>query len=207
MRAGSVFLMLFVFLGCKDPAANVQSATVEEVEEEVAEPAQAEVIETITITPENSKLGFVGAKVTRAHDGGFGDFGGKLGLAEPIEGSQVEVTIQTASLFADEEKLTKHLKSPDFFDVEKYPTATFRSTSIKKTPGGFEMTGDLTLRETTKRITFPVTIDATANEVTATSEFSIDRKDFGIVYPGMPDDLIRDKVVIKLDMKLPRQTS
>ena len=101
--------------------------------------------------------------------------------------------------------LRKHLKSPDFFDVEKFPTATFKSTAIEKTDDGHTITGDLTLHGVTKRVSFPATVTVTDGQVTANSEFSINRNDFGIVYPGMPDDLIRDLVVIKLSRALPRQ--
>ena len=113
----------------------------------------------------------------------------------PSSRASIEITIQTESLYADEEKLTKHLKSPDFFDVEKFPTATFKSTAIEKTDDGHTITGDLTLHGVTKRVSFPATVTVTDGQVTANSEFSINRKDFGIVYPGMPDDLIRDLVV------------
>jgi polyisoprenoid-binding protein YceI len=160
----------------------------------------------LVIDPSNSKVQFVGAKVTRSHGGGFTDFAGKVELAEPTESSHVEITIQTASLYADEEKLAKHLKSPDFFDVDDFPTATFRSTEIKKRADDYQVTGDLTLHGVTKRVSFPATIQVSDGAVKASSEFSINRHDFGISYPGMKDDLIRDLVVIKLKVDLPRQS-
>ena len=191
--------------GCKDPGAEVTAATVETPAETKAAPATDSVAtRSLAINPSNSKIEFVGAKVTASHPGGFTDFAGKVDLADPIEQSRIGVTIQTASLFADKEKLTKHLKSPDFFDVEKFPTATFESTEIKKEGEGHVITGDLTLHGVTKRISFPATIAATDSEVSANAEFSINRKDFGIMYAGMPDDLIRDLVVIKLSLKLPK---
>ena len=128
---------------------------------------------------------------------------GQSGPLSPSR-SQIEVTIQTASLYADKEKLTKHLKSPDFFDV--FPTATFRSTEIKKDGDGHVMTGDLTLHGVTKRISFPVTLNATDADVTASAEFSINRQDYGINYDLTRASAIRDLVVIKLSLKLPRQS-
>jgi polyisoprenoid-binding protein YceI len=157
------------------------------------------------INPSNSKIEFVGAKVTASHPGGFTDFAAKVELGDPIEKSQIEITIKTASLYADKEKLTKHLKSPDFFDVGKFPTATFRSTEIKKDGDGHTISGDLTLHGVTKRISFPGTITVSEGQVGASAEFSINRHDYGISYPGMRDDLIRDLVVIKLSLELPRQ--
>jgi len=191
--------------GCKDPGAEVTAAKVEApaAEQPAAAPAAAATA-SLPINPSNSKVEFVGAKVTASHPGGFTDFAGKVDLVDPIEQSQIDVTIQTASLYADKEKLTKHLKSPDFFDVEKFPTATFKSTQIKKEGDGHVITGDLTLHGVTQQISFPATVAATDSEVSANAEFSINRKDFGIVYPGMPDDLIRDLVVIKLSLNLPK---
>ncbi|MBW2161890.1 MAG: YceI family protein [Deltaproteobacteria bacterium] len=71
---------------------------------------------------------------------------------------------------------------------------------------GHTIAGDLTLHGVTKRISFPATIEATGSEVSATAEFSINRQDYGISYPGMRDDLIRDLVVIKLSLKLPSRS-
>jgi polyisoprenoid-binding protein YceI len=212
MRAAVFFFAIgLVVSGCKDPGAEVTAATVESPAEPKAQPSSGDdpgskADGSLAITPSNSKIEFVGAKVTASHPGGFTDFGGKVELGEPLEKSQIEVTIQTASLYADKEKLTKHLKSPDFFDVAKFPTATFRSADIKKDGDKHTMSGDFTLHGVTKRISFPVTLNATDADVTASAEFSINRQDYGINYPGMRDDLIRDLVVIKLSLKLPRQS-
>ena len=197
-------------VGCEDPGAHVTSATVESPPQQQADStASAETTKALTslaINPSNSKVEFVGAKVTASHPGGFTDFAGTVDLGDPVEKSQIAITIQTASLYADKEKLTKHLKSPDFFDVGKFPTATFRSAEIVKSSDGYTVAGDLTLHGVTKRISFPAAIHATGAEVSVNAEFSINRHDFGISYPGMRDDLIRDLVVVKLSLKLPRQS-
>ena len=212
MRTKTLLLLIGLsIVGCKNPGAEVAPAKVEPASDTKtaaapsSEPDEA-TAGSLAINPSNSKIGFVGAKVTGSHVGGFTDFSGKVDVGDPIESSSIELTIQTASLFADKEKLTKHLKSPDFFDVGKFPTATFRSTKIKKDGAGHTISGDLTLHGVTKRISFPATISATDSEVSANAEFSINRQDFGIAYPGMPDDLIRDLVVIKLSLNLPRKS-
>lgn len=196
--------------GCEDPGAKVTSATVESPVQQEADRAAAvetgKSLASLSVSPSNSKVEFVGAKVTASHPGGFTDFAGTVDLGHPIEKSGISVTIQTASLYADKEKLTTHLKSPDFFDVAKFPTATFRSAEIAKTGVGYTVAGDLTLHGVTKRISFPASIQATDAEVNASAEFSINRHDYGISYPGMRDDLIRDLVVIKLSLKLPRKS-
>jgi polyisoprenoid-binding protein YceI len=109
-----------------------------------------------------------------------------------------------STVSVDVPKLTTHLKTPDFFDVDKYPRARFVSTSIG--PGGdngatHTVRGNLELHGVTKAITFPATIRVEGDEVDADAEFAIDRKDFGIIYPGAPDDLIRDQVLIKLTIR------
>lgn len=209
----TVFLMVtgLLVLGCKNPGAEVAPAKVEAAPGSKAEAAPSgkgdeTSASSLAINPSNSKIEFVGAKVTASHDGGFTDFSGKVDLGDPVEASAIELTIQTNSLFADKEKLTKHLKSPDFFDVTKFPTASFRSTEIKKDGEGHTISGDLTLHGVTKRISFPATVTVTGSQVNAKAEFSINRQDFGIAYAGMKDDLIRDLVVIKLSLELPRQS-
>jgi len=204
-----LFLISLVVAGCKDPGAEVTAAKVESSPGAKAEPTPlgepgGRVGASLAINPSNSKIEFVGAKVTASHPGGFTDFAGTVDLGDPVEKSQIQVTIQTASIYADKEKLTKHLKSPDFFDVAKFPTATFRSTRIDKEGAGHTITGDLTLHGVTQSISFPATLSVTDSQVSAKAEFSINRQDFGITYPGMPDDLIRDLVVIKLSLGLPR---
>ena len=66
------------------------------------------------------------------------------------------------------------------------------------------VTGNLELHGVKKSITFPATIQVTLDNAAVDAEFAIDRKDFGIVYAGKADDLIRDGVVIKLNLKVPR---
>jgi polyisoprenoid-binding protein YceI len=108
------------------------------------------------------------------------------------------------SVTTDTPDVTKHLQTPDFFDVAKYPQATFVSTEIK--PGGEKgathtVTGNLTLHGITKSITFPATIGVTPGAITVESTFSINRKNFGINYAGAADNLIRDEVLLTLHVR------
>lgn len=151
---------------------------------------------------EGTEVSFKGSKVTGSHDGGFRKVSGTVTVdGEDLSKAGVDVTIDMTSVYSDDEKLTQHLSSPDFFDVAKYPTATFKSTSITKADTGYTVAGDLTLHGVTKGISFPAEIALSGGELTAKAEFAINRKDFEIVYPGKPDDLIRDEVVIKFDLK------
>ena len=195
------------FAGCKDPAEGTQKAEVAEAANVEAEAPKAEQ-ETLPISSENSKITFVGSKVTGKHDGGFNDFKGTIQLnPEDFTTSRIQLEIDMNSVWTDNERLTGHLKTGDFFLVEEHPTATFTSTEIKE--GGAEgashtVTGNLTMRGVTKSVTFPANITVGPDQVTASSTFALPRKQFGVAYAGAPDDLIRDDVIITLDVKAPR---
>lgn len=206
MRKSIVITILsgLLFLSaCSDPAADKTKAVTGEASQ-VASPAAAAQGQKYTITPQNSKIEFVGSKVTGSHNGSFADFSGQIDYAGTPETSRVNITINTDSLTTDTPDLTKHLKTADFFDVAKFPQATFVSTSIK--PGGEKgashtVTGNLTLHGVTKAVTFPATISIAPDVATVDSTFSINRKDFGINFAGARDNLIRDDVVLTLRIR------
>lgn len=211
-----IFSISLFMSACEDPAANKTKAITSNASTPAANTAAANTAtarakgEQLAIDPENSKVSFVGSKVTGSHDGGFTKFNGSINLVNgKVEDSSVKVDIETASIFANVDQLTQHLKSADFFDVEKYPKATFTSTKLapnaEKEADNYTVTGDLELHGQKKTITFPATIKVAADTVEVNAEFSINRKDFGILYAGKADDLIRDDVVIKLDLKTPRK--
>ena len=158
-----------------------------------------------TFSNDGSQVAFVGAKITGKHDGSFGAFKGTASVPDgDLTKAQVKVEIDTASVTTDAEKLTGHLKSGDFFDVAKFPKATFTTTSIKA--GGDKgathtVTGNLDLHGVTKSITFPATIKVVGDGLEVDAEFAINRKDFQLVYPGKPDDLIKDDVLLKLKVR------
>jgi len=200
-------LLTLVAVACSDPAANKPKASVGNAAPESAAPKTGS--ETLTISPENSKVDFVAAKVTRSHNGAFKQFSGSIDLVNNSpEQSLVTIDIDAASVTTDDDQLTGHLKTADFFDVAKYPKATFVSTRIEpNTANGatHTITGNFDLHGVKKSISFPATIQLNPDSVSANAEFSINRKDFGINYPGKADDLIRDGVVIKLTIKVPRK--
>jgi polyisoprenoid-binding protein YceI len=195
-----------VFAACEDPAASSTAAEISAEPQQPAAPAP-EGAEHLTIDPARSSLAFTGAKVTASHDGRFDQFSGTVDLdPAAVTASRVEVTIQMSSMQIEPERLRGHLLTADFFDVERFPTATFTSTRIVEggEGGTHTVTGNLTLHGVTRAITFPANIEVSSGEVRARAEFSINRRDFAIVYPGMPDDLIRDGVVIRFDVRAPR---
>lgn len=212
-KVGFAILSFTLFLAaCEDPAANKARAVTSNASTTASSssvapsPAKGE---TLAVTPENSKVLFTGSKVTGKHEGGFNKFTGAIDLVNnKPEDSGVKIDIETSSVFTDAEGLTKHLQTGDFFEVEKHPKASFVSTKIvpdtAKGANAYTVTGDLELRGTRKAVTFPATILVSPSDVTVNTEFAINRKDFGIVYAGKADDLIRDDVAIKLDLKTSR---
>jgi len=207
MIARSLFLLSLcgLSLGCNnDPAKGKTQATVSSAAEPVAAAPTAGAV-TYFFSNDGSTVEFVGAKVSAKHDGSFKAFRGTVNLVggDPTK-SNVNAEIDIASLSIEPAKLAGHLKTPDFFDAEKFPKAKFTSTSIKA--GGengatHTVSGNLELHGVTKGITFPAKIKVEGDQVSVDAEFAINRKDFSIVYPGMPDDLIKDDVLIKLGIR------
>lgn len=190
------------------PTAGANPATSDKGAPPISD-AAAPAVGGLAIAPEGSKIEFIGSKVTGQHHGGFKSFSGAAGLT-PDQGSlaKLAVDVDMNSTWSDDEKLTGHLKAPDFFDVAKFPKATFVTTEIK--PGGEKgathtVTGNLTLHGVTKSISFPATVAVKDGGFELNSEFALNRKDFGIVYPGKTDDLIRDEVVLKIAVKAPKK--
>src|SRR5437762_548100 len=169
---GITILSGLMFLAaCSDPAADKSRAVTGEAAQVSSPTVQGQKYQ---ITPQNSKIEFVGSQVTGTHNGSFQNFSGQIDFACAPEKSRVNITIETDSLTADAADLTKHLKTADFFDVAKYPQATFVSTAIK--PGGdngatHTVTGNLTLHGVTKAITFPATITVTPDTANVDSSY------------------------------------
>jgi polyisoprenoid-binding protein YceI len=152
-----------------------------------------------------SPIEFIGTKPGGKHVGGFASITVALrpvpAKDEDFTRCKIDVVIDTDSLWSDTPKLTGHLKSPDFFDVKKYPTAKFVSKSIQAEKSGdstHKITGDLTLHGTTKAITIPAKVAVTPEGVNIDSQFTINRHDFGISYgKGKINDEIQIKAAIK----------
>lgn len=209
MRSGMLVTILSGLLfvtACADPAADKTKAVTGEAAQVSPATVQGQ---RYQITPQNSKIEFVGSKVTGSHNGSFQNFSGQIDYAGAPEKSQVNFTIEADSITTDTDDLTKHLKTADFFDVARYPQVTFVSTEIKT--GGDQgathtVTGNLTMHGVTKAVTFPATIAVTPDSATVDSNFSINRKDFGINYAGASDNLIRDEVVLTLRIRATKAT-
>ena len=138
-----------------------------------------------TLSPENSKVEFVGkheGDEPKPRLGGFAKFSGSLKVDDAKAVSGLEMEFDTTSLWTEiGDNLTNHLKNEDFLDVEKHPKAMFKSTAVKAGENGaVDVTGDFTLMGETKEISFPAKVEMTDSGVTLLSDFEIDRTMFGM---------------------------
>jgi len=205
----TIAVTTFSLMSCaENPADGVEKAVVTDksVKSGVAAAKQDNSIQKQTfVITETSKIEFVGSNVTKTQPGGFSNFVGKFEVAgdKLAAGGSHNVSIDMTSVFTNSDKLTQHLIGEDFFDAKKFPTARFElKEAISKGDDLYQLNGTLDLHGVAKKISFPASVKVAEGQKLAkiSAEFSINRKDFEIVYPGKPDDLIRDEVVIKLDL-------
>lgn len=146
--------------------------------------------EAFTVDAAHSGISFQIRHFFSEVPGRFTDFSGKIVWdAEKPEASTVDITVQAKSINTDNANRDGHLQSPDFFDVEKHPTLTFKSTSVKaKDEKTLTVVGDLTVKGVTKKTTIEVSrlgvMELGAGKAKAgfKTTFAIDRKDFGITW-------------------------
>jgi polyisoprenoid-binding protein YceI len=121
--------------------------------------------------------------------GHFGAVNGTVTIDEnDPSASTVEVSIPTATVDTRQEQRDAHLRSPDFFDTEKYPEMTFRSTRVERNGDAYKVTGDLTIRGVTREVTLDVTDEGRGKgmEGEARAAFravtKVDRREFGLTW-------------------------
>ena len=198
MKTTILALLVISLVSCDNKADKTADANVKEVIVKTADTATGK---KYVFAPE-SKIGFTGSKVTGSREGGFKSFTGHFTIKDgaPV-GNDHKVVIDMSSTFSDDERLTAHLKSQDFFDVKQFAQTTFDVTEHKKdSDTTYTISGNFKLHGVKKNISFPATVSQDGETVKIAATFDIKRKDFGIVYPGMANDLIRDEVVIRLDL-------
>lgn len=145
--------------------------------------------------------------------GTFNKVSGTVQLDEKdITKSQVDAVIDVASVDTRVEARDKDLRSPNFFDVEKYPTMEFKSTSIQKSGDGLKLVGNLTMHGVTKPVT--LSVDGPTAEVKdpwgnprrgLSASTTINRKDWGLVYNNTlqsGEAVIGDTVKIQIDVEM-----
>lgn len=177
----------------------------------LALPAAAQT-STWKIDPNHSGVQFVirHMGVSNIH-GTFGNVTGTINWDEKdATKSSVEAVIDATTVNTTVEARDKHLKSPDFFDVAKYPTLTFKSTSVKKVNGKLQLIGDLTLAGVTKSVTFDVEGPSTPRTTKGKtiSGFSasgtLKRSDFNFG-PKFAPPMLGDEIKFTIDLEIDKQ--
>lgn len=213
----ALLLTATFFTACTDAPDSDKAATSE------AKEVTANADEAWNVKTNDSKIEWIGTKVTGYHTGVVPIKDGELYVKDGgVTGGKFVMDVANLTISGPKEvdeasntKLLGHLKSGDFFDVEKHPEASFELTGVKPFEGSVKDTadprqdeineykvgnpthtisGNMTIKGVTKNIEFPARITVNGNNAEAVAKFNIDRKEWGIVYPGKPDDLIRDEV-------------
>ena len=217
-------LAMFLIAACTDAPESDKATTTEAQEVNTASGTSFKVDTTA------SKIEWVATKVTSYHTGTLNVKSGEVTVQDGkitggnfvLDMTSIVVSGPPGSDAKANAKLLGHLKSPDFFDVAAYPKATFTITSVASFSGTAKdsadprqesiskykitnpthtVSGNLTIKGVTKNITFPAQLTVSGSSADAIAKFNINRKDWDIVYPGKPDDLIRDEVHLGISLK------
>ena len=166
---------------------------------------------TYKIDKSHSEIEFQVRHLVTKVRGRFDDFEGTITFDENNPaGSSVEVTIQAASIDTNEKDRDTHLRSADFFDVEKFPTLNFKSKSVNGGGESYSVVGDLTIHGETREVTLPATFLGHAKDpwgnarVGFESELTINRKDFGLNWNAALEAggfLVGDEIKISLSVQ------
>ncbi|GAB4244604.1 MAG: YceI family protein [Ekhidna sp.] len=155
------------------------------------------------VNVDESTVEWVGKKVTGQHNGTIQLQGGRLEMDDNGNLTGGIFTIDMSSITCLDlsgeykGKLEGHLKSDDFFGVEKYPTSTFTITkAVPQGPGKYKIVGNITIKGTTEEIQFPANVEVKDGKVTATADITIDRSKFDVRYgSGSFFDNLGDKTI------------
>lgn len=168
--------------------------------------------ETYQLNTQKSKLTWLGKKFTGQHNGTVELKSGTLEIEDgSIKSGSFISNMKTIKVLDIKDpkwnkKLTTHLNSKDFFGTDKFPTSKFVIKKVEKSDKGHNITGDLTIKNTTKTITFPAQIHINGDLVTAKGKATIDRTKFNIKYKSksffsdLGDKFIYDDFEIGFDL-------
>lgn len=218
--------VLFFSLPACDTTVNTDIA---EVGEAIERKDSVEANTFFKVDTAQSEATWIGAKITGQHNGLFHIQEGQLELQDSllVGGSIIFDMLATRSQDKNldaksNNKLTTHLKSTDFFDVTRYPTASFEITSVMPFDSATQkinnarkyselrimnpthrLTGNLTIKAETKSVTFPARITMTDGELKAQANFNIDRTQWGLIYrsdQALGNQTVYPEVNIDLDI-------
>lgn len=168
------------------------------------------------IDPMHSSINFeIPHLVISSVEGKFKTFSGKVTSDGQFTNSKVEAEADIASIDTSVADRDNHLKSPDFFDAAKYPKMTFKSTSISGDEKSFKLTGDLTIKSTTKKVTFTGSYKGAVkdaygnNKIAFVAETKINRQDYGLTWSKAVEagPVVGDEVTITLKIQAAQQVA
>ena len=226
MRNSTLLLpLLLATLACPRPTTETEAASSGKAERE-AEPTEPQPTEpppretttgesatgaeavpsdgTFKADVASSTIGFAVARATVGHIGKFEDFEATLQLVggQPVA---LEIAVKTGSVVADRAGLTSHLLSADFFDVDKFPTATFTASEFtpdpESGPHAYLVSGTMHLHGVGRKLEFPATLDVESDRVVGRATLDISAKAFGIDYEGMEAELAEDAVQLEIELR------
>ena len=209
LKIFTIIAVTTTIVACKDKAKEAETTAAE-----AAAQAQMQSVKYLA-NAEESTIEWTGFKPTGKHNGTISLENGVF----TVNNGQVESgsflidmnSIVDLDIPADDEKngkLVGHLKSADFFDVEKYPSAAFEITGFEVNEGRSMLSGNLKLKEKQNNVTFPVTVSSEGDNFTITSEvFTIDRSKWDVKYgsksffDNLGDKFINDDIELKITIK------
>ncbi|MFN3343588.1 MAG: YceI family protein [Flavobacteriales bacterium] len=184
-----------LFTACSSDAVESTDA------KDVASAAAESIVYNVDVKA--STLGWYGSKLAYGHQGVIDITSGELTMkGDTLTSGNFTVDMKTVKATdegGDPEKMAKlagHLMAEDFFDAEKYPTSKFEITGATKNQDGtYNVSGNMTIKDVTKNISFPATIKVEGDKLTATAEFTINRNDWGVTYGSGVSGAIGDAVI------------
>lgn len=214
----SMLVIFIIFLSCSD-APKGDDATITEKQQATAAKGETFIADTSA-----SRIRFTGHGVGKNHPGIFKLSAGTVAVAgNQITGGSFTINIKSLDLEQKggmfDSKLRPHLMSGDFFDADKFGTAKFEITKVEPfTSDGRDssivdganvnISGNFTLKDVTKNITFPARVDLDANSLKAKGNFNIDRTQWNMNYGNdktLGDQFISETVNIELDLQAKKQ--
>lgn len=170
---------------------------------------------TYVIDPSHSEVGFVArhAMVTKVR-GRFSEFEGTLTIGDTVEQSSATATIKAASVSTGSADRDAHLASPDFFDAAAYPDITFAATGVRVDGDAYELTGDLTIKGTTRPVTLPVEFEGVATDPFGnqragfSASTDVEREHWGLTWNAALETggvLVSKKIKLQLDISAIKQ--
>ncbi len=170
---------------------------------------------TYVLDPTHTRIGFVArhAMVTKVR-GSFDEFEGKATTGENLADAAIEFTAQVASVNTRNADRDGHLRTGDFFEAEKYPTLTFKSTSVTGSGDDLKVVGDLTIKDVTKSIEIDFDYEGSAQDPFGNTRIGfegksvISRSDWGLTYNAALETggvLISDKITLEFEVSAIKQ--